>query len=822
MRLAVVSPFLDRVSGTERIVSEWISHLPDDFEIHLYSQRVEDVDLSRIIWHRIPALPGPHLFNFLWWVAANHIWRAWDRRFRGLRYDLVFSPGCNCFDADAVSVHICFAEYVRHVRDRLSFKQNPLKAWPRIVHRKLYYELIAFLERRTYTRPDVALILIARKTAAELERHYGRREGFPVLYLGLDHKTFNPERRRAMRADARRSLGLSDDRFALLLIGNDWRNKGVPVLLDAMARLPELPLDLLIVSQEDPAAVRAMALEKSLDGRLHFLPPRKDVEFYYAAADAYAGPSLEDTFALPPAEAMACGLPVIVSGTNGTSEIMTHGVDGLILDDPTDAAGLAAMIGRLCEDKEFCIRLGARAAETALQYTWERNGRDLAAIFEEIVARKARPAREPGARALKSSGLSEAMTAPEFTSRQNRIKPQLAVVSPFLDKRHGTERRVVEWITQLADEFEIHIYGQRVEDMDLSRITWHRIPKLPGPHLFNFAWWVLANYIWRAWDRRFRGLRYALVYSPGCNCFDADLVSVHICFAEYVRHVGSRLSLRRSRVRDWPRIIHRKLYYKLICFLERRTYTRPEVALILIAQRTAAELELHYGRRERFPVLYLGLDHKTFNPERRMALRAEARRSLGLSDDRFALLLIGNDWRNKGVPVLLEALGQLREYPLELLVVSREEPEAVRRMAAEKGLEGRVHLVAPRKDVEFYYAAVDAYVGPSLEDTFALPPAEAMACGLPVIVSAANGTSEIITHGVDGLILAVPTDVGGLAAMIGRLCRDKEFRMRLGENAVETARQYTWERNGRDLAAIFEEILARKTRPAGETLTQEL
>lgn len=394
LRLAVVSPFLDKVNGTERAVSEWISHLPAIFEIHLYSQRVEEVDRSRIVWHPIPALPGPHLFNFLWWFAANHMWRAWDRRFRGLRYDLVYTPGANCLDADAASVHIVFAEYRRRVWNHLSFRKNPLATWPRIVHRRVYYRLCMFLERVVYTNPNTVIILYAQKTAAELERHYGRRGRFPVLYLGLDHETFNPERRAAMRAGARRSVGLSDDRFALLLVGNDWRNKGVPVLLEVMARLPELPLDLLIVSRENPAAARAMALDRKVAERVHFLPLRKDVEFYYAAADAYVGPSLEDTFALPPAEAMACGLPVIVSAANGTSEIITHGEDGLILDDPTDAAGLAGMIHRLREDREFRMRLGEKAAETARQYTWERNGRDLAAIFEEILARKTRPAGE--------------------------------------------------------------------------------------------------------------------------------------------------------------------------------------------------------------------------------------------------------------------------------------------------------------------------------------------------------------------------------------------------------------------------------------------
>jgi UDP-glucose:(heptosyl)LPS alpha-1,3-glucosyltransferase len=132
-----------------------------------------------------------------------------------------------------------------------------------------------------------------------------------------------------------------------------------------------------------------------------------------------------------------------------------------------------------------------------------------------------------------------------------------------------------------------------------------------------------------------------------------------------------------------------------------------------------------------------------------------------------------------------------------------------------------VRILSPRKDVEFYYAAADAYAGPSLEDSFALPPAEAMACGLPVIVSAAAGVSEIITHGVDGLILDDPKDAAGLAVMIRRLCEEKEFRDRLGERAAETTQQYTWESNGRELAAIFEGILERKSHFAAQTLAQE-
>jgi glycosyltransferase involved in cell wall biosynthesis len=401
-------------------------------------------------------------------------------------------------------------------------------------------------------------------------------------------------------------------------------------------------------------------------------------------------------------------------------------------------------------------------------------------------------------------------------------KPRLAVVSPFLDKRHGTERRVVEWVSQLARAFEIHIYSQRVEDPDPSKFTWHRIPKLPGPHLFNFLWWFAANRLQREWDCRFRDLQYDLVFSPGPNCLDADAISVHIVFAEYMRKIDSESGSARQTVWSWPRFLHRRLYYWLIVFLERRAYTSPDITLILIAKRTSAALEKHYGRRGPCPVVYVGLDHETFNPARCAALREKARKELGLCESQFVLLLIGNDWRNKGGPVLLDALAELHDLEVNLLFVSSVDPEPLRAMVTGKALGGRVHPLPPRKDIEYYYAAADTYVGPSLEDTFALPPAEAMACGLPVIVSSSNGTSEIITHGADGLILNDPTDATALAAMIRRLYQDEAFRVRLGVKAAETVRQYTWERNGRELAAIFEEILRRKSGFAAHTLTQEL
>jgi glycosyltransferase involved in cell wall biosynthesis len=386
-RLAVISPFLDKRHGSERIIVEWLSHLPQEFEIHFYSQRVEDVELLKFEWHRIPKLPGPHLFNFLWWLAANHLWLRWDR-FRGLRHDLVFSSGVNFLGADVVCVHIVFAEYVRQVRSGMRLLRNPVWHWPRLVHRKLYYGAVNWMERRAFANPHTTLLACSKKTAQELGRFYNRRDPIPVLYLGLDHTVFNPVRRTDLRQEARSKLELPEGQLAVILVGNDWRNKGVLCLLEALEHLRDLPINLFIVSSEDSSQCWRLVKEKQLENRVRFLAPRKDIEFYYAAADVYAGPSLQDSYAMPPAEAMACGLSVIVSASAGVSEIITNEVDGLILNDPTDSNALATMIRRLYEDEPFRRRLGGRAVETALQYTWERNGFELAAIFEEILLRK--------------------------------------------------------------------------------------------------------------------------------------------------------------------------------------------------------------------------------------------------------------------------------------------------------------------------------------------------------------------------------------------------------------------------------------------------
>jgi len=338
LRLAVVSPFLDRQHGTELCIIEQIERLArkDHWDIELYSQKVSQLNGVRpastvppsesggIRWHQVSDIPGPHLLKYLWWFFANY-WQRWrDKRSGRVHPDLVYSPGINCPDADVIVVHIVFHEFYERVRAELALHRLPLQIWPRVVHRKLYYKLATFLERKIYRDPHVRLVAVSALVAAQLKSRF-QREDVTVIPNAVDTLRFTPEARIAKRDVSRQSFSYAEHDFVLLLIGNDWKKKGLDTLLKALALLPDLPLYLLVVGSDDPNFYRPLLDRLGLQDRIRFERPSSDVLSFYAAADLYVGPSLEDAFNLPILEAMACGLPVIASANAGISEMIRDG-----------------------------------------------------------------------------------------------------------------------------------------------------------------------------------------------------------------------------------------------------------------------------------------------------------------------------------------------------------------------------------------------------------------------------------------------------------------------------------------------------------------
>lgn len=401
MRLAVVSPFVDRRHGTERALAELLKRLArkEHCEIYLYAQRVEGLAIAQpgvphardsraIIWHKVPSVPGPHLLQFLAWLFLNSMCRAWDRWVHGVRFDLVVSPGINCLDADVVIVHALFQRLRGLVREEDRDSARP--GFLRQLHRRTYYGFLARLERRIYADPKVSLAAVSQRTAALL-RNYFRRQDVRVIPNGVDTAQFSPSARLALRAEARQRRAIQETDFVLLLIGNDWRVKGLETVLRAMSTLRDLPIFVIAAGDDSPGSFREMARLLGISERCRFEPSRADVLDFYAAADLYVGPSREDSFGLPVVEAMACGLPVITSAQAGVATLIRDGIDGFILRQFNDFHGLAQMLQRLHADEFLRRSVGDAAAQAALEWTWDRNAADIWELLKQAAAKKLLP-----------------------------------------------------------------------------------------------------------------------------------------------------------------------------------------------------------------------------------------------------------------------------------------------------------------------------------------------------------------------------------------------------------------------------------------------
>jgi glycosyltransferase involved in cell wall biosynthesis len=138
--------------------------------------------------------------------------------------------------------------------------------------------------------------------------------------------------------------------------------------------------------------------------------------------------------------------------------------------------------------------------------------------------------------------------------------------------------------------------------------------------------------------------------------------------------------------------------------------------------------------------------------------------------------------------------------------------EGLRQLARELGIDDRVEFAGFSDEVERELARLDVLVHASVTpEPFGQVIVEGMAAGLAVIATAAGGPLEIITDDVDGLLVA-PGDVNALSSALGRLLDDRDLRHRLGRAGVRRARDFSPERIGETVQAIYRELLCAPRR----------
>ena len=211
-------------------------------------------------------------------------------------------------------------------------------------------------------------------------------ERIHVIYNGVDTARFSPDNRDRFRTETRRQWGVRAADIVLLFAANNFQLKGLRPLIRAAAKLGGAhgQLRIIVMGRDRPAPYRALARRLGCAERVSFIGPLHEPEQAYAAADLSVHPTFYDPCANVTLEALASGLPVVTSTSNGAGELITPEVEGLVID-AENIEELAAAI-RTFLDPHRREAAGRAARQLAEQHGMERHLKEVLAVY--ALARK--------------------------------------------------------------------------------------------------------------------------------------------------------------------------------------------------------------------------------------------------------------------------------------------------------------------------------------------------------------------------------------------------------------------------------------------------
>lgn len=305
--------------------------------------------------------------------------RSFHRRAQSVidrdEYDLVYSL-CRSFPSDAI-----------RVTEQLHREWMPINypAWQRLNPR---HRGILDLETKSLSPISTRLVITnSNLVNRQVVAGFGMPpETVVTVRNGVDHDRFFPVADAAEKKTLQQNLNIPENKLVLLFAAANFKIKGLAAAMKAIASLPpdiRGNIRMLIAGGDDPAPYRSLTAGIELE----FLGRRRDMRGLYAAADLLLYPSLYEPFANVCLEACACGLPVLTTALNGSSELIDDGVNGFVVEDAGHINEISARIAEFAElSPDGRAGFAAAAVNAAKPCTWENHVVKLETLFSQLVA----------------------------------------------------------------------------------------------------------------------------------------------------------------------------------------------------------------------------------------------------------------------------------------------------------------------------------------------------------------------------------------------------------------------------------------------------
>ena len=367
MHIALVTHRFMRDEGQGRIQYELARYLArKGYVINLFAIEAESdiVDLNNVSFYRIPIPNLPHIIKDLFFMLLINI------KLSGKSYDVLHITGTVILHP----YHINNCQFCHSAWKKIE-KSVCYEPGVKGLYHRFFTSINSNLEKVVYGKHGI-ITAASNKIRNELIKYLDvDKEKIHIVYNGVNTDEFTATGRDMCRKRLLDELGFSNEDILVLFIGDlRVKRKGAEFLLEAFRKIKDERIKLLLIGPQRGRHYVRYIKRYGLQKRVIPMGFRKDTAALYRASDIFVFPSLYEACSIAVLEAMASGLPCIVSKETGTAEVMENGVDGIILKNPKNAVEISQKIKILAENYEIRKRIGENARKKALQYRWERMG----------------------------------------------------------------------------------------------------------------------------------------------------------------------------------------------------------------------------------------------------------------------------------------------------------------------------------------------------------------------------------------------------------------------------------------------------------------
>jgi glycosyltransferase involved in cell wall biosynthesis len=366
LKIAVlVRSFVTSGGGAERYAVTMAQEIAKNHDVHVFAQTIDtrlQSESIAITFHTIPTLcTKPRWINQLWFALATQ-WAV------GSQFDVIHSHELTWL-GNVQTVHVLPVKYTLfHKKTGVARYVRWLKV---ITSLRLLSYVLLEKKRFAINGKENRTIIATSQTLADqvLSKYPHLTHSLSVIPPGIS--CIEAPATQDLQNRERLSLGLPERGYAILFIANDFLRKGLTTAIEALHQLPENYYLVVVGHAQQRSKFTALINSLNLSTRIFFLGSQSDMSRIYRSANCLAHPTLEDTFAMVVLEAMAHGLPVIVSCAAycGISALLIHEKNALLLDDPYDAQRLYHAIETACT-QPIRKSLTKYAQQFAANYLW--------------------------------------------------------------------------------------------------------------------------------------------------------------------------------------------------------------------------------------------------------------------------------------------------------------------------------------------------------------------------------------------------------------------------------------------------------------------